>query len=772
MLDALEPLGKPATAEGPDEADRRTSSSTTGSTCSSPTPTTAGHALAARERHRSGRRAREGRRGVPDGRRADRGRASDEPGEEQGGRGEEAPLLPRRPHLRDVEGAATRPRRIYAQHPRARPDRRHRVQRPRGAPQGARQARGARRDAPPAQRDARERTASAPGRSTRSGTSTCGELDDKDQGSSPSPRRSPRSRSSDDYAADLERAAGSDMKIWSEALQILSQATHPARRCRPRPKLALFNRLGRWYSEKIARPDLGLPCFQVVLGARPRERGGAGGALAASTAAPSSGRSSARSCSRAPTAPRPPRRRATSAPRPPSSFETRLSERGPRARPLRADLQPRTRGTRRTCEALLSDLPARSRITPGYAKILERRAEALQRRGSGRDDLQDRRALRGPARRPRRGDAPLRGGARARSGRASRRCEGLDRIYNRAGSYKELLENLGATDRRQRDAAPEDQPLRAASPASTTRSSSTTRRPPRPSRRSSRSTAPTRARSPRLVRHYRALDRWEDVVPLYEKHLGIVSEDKRREELLLAMGRVLLDQIGSPERARKAVREGARDRSEPRAARSESLAHVRAATGDAVAALERDRVARGERRRTPRAGADLWIRAAKMLEEKRRSGRRHRALQEGPRRPAAERGRVLGAARGLPRPRRRDERRRADRARRPRPPRATSPKAASYGEMAQLLRERLKDDGRAGGGRDEGGRPRSDERAGPHDLGRPRLRGGPLPRGGEALRARSRAGVDVLPKEQGLGCSSATSTRSARAARPARRSAR
>src|SRR4029079_6436240 len=54
-----------------------------------------------------------------------------------------------------------------------------------------------------------------------------------------------------------------------------------------------------------------------------------------------------------------------------------------------------------------------------------------------------------------------------------------------------------------------------------------------------------------LIRHYRVLDRWEDVVNLYEKKLRIVTDDKRRVELLLAEGRVMVEQIGSPERARK-----------------------------------------------------------------------------------------------------------------------------------------------------------------------------------------------------------------------------
>src|SRR6185436_3979134 len=94
------------------------------------------------------------------------------------------------------------------------------------------------------------------------------ELDDKEQAVFAFAKALAQETQNDSYAIDLERAAGSDMKRWAEALQELSQVTtHP--KMPAEAKISLFIRLGVWYSEKIARPDLGLPCFQAVLSVDP-----------------------------------------------------------------------------------------------------------------------------------------------------------------------------------------------------------------------------------------------------------------------------------------------------------------------------------------------------------------------------------------------------------------------------------------------------------------------------------------------------------------------
>ncbi|MBI2391105.1 MAG: tetratricopeptide repeat protein [Deltaproteobacteria bacterium] len=117
-----------------------------------------------------------------------------------------------------------------------------------------------------------------------------------------------------------------------------------------------------------------------------------------------------------------------------------------------------------------------------------------------------------------------------------------------------------------------------------------------------------------LGRHYRALDRWEDVDSLYERHLKVVEDPARRVEILLARSRVLQEQIGSPERAMTALEKVLEINPEHRGA-LEALAHLRETAGDAssaVAAFE----ALAAKASTPEAKAEQYVRAAKLLESR------------------------------------------------------------------------------------------------------------------------------------------------------------
>src|SRR5262249_26953962 len=115
-----------------------------------------------------------------------------------------------------------------------------------------------------------------------------------------------------------------------------------------------------------------------------------------------------------------------------------------------------------------------------------------------------------------------------------------------------------------------------------------------------------------LGRHYRALDRWEDVVSLTDKHLKVIEDSNRRVEVLLARGRVLSEQIGSPERALQAFEKVLEINSE-HAGALEALARLRETSGDAnsaVAAVE----ALAAKASSNEARAELYVRAAKLLE--------------------------------------------------------------------------------------------------------------------------------------------------------------
>jgi tetratricopeptide (TPR) repeat protein len=514
----------------------------------------------------------------------------------------------------------------------------------------------------------------------------CRELDDKEQGVFAFAQALAQDVASDEYALDLERAAGQDMKLWAESLQILSEVTtHP--RMPAEAKIVLFTRLGRWYSEKIARPDLGLPCFQAVLSVDPAHESALDGVTEVYRRAQQWQELGQVLLSRADRAATPDQARNLRA-EAAELLETRLSDQG-RARDLYEQIFKEDPGNTKATEAL-ARIYQRIEDWSGYAKILERRAEAL--RGEERLDAICRIAelhedqLNDLSEATRRYEAAL-----ALDPRHLTALKGLDRIYNRTGKYEELLTNLdqqvaiAVTPRQkinlhERIAGIQDEQFLDHAKAAASLEAIL-------QIESAHENALTS-----LARHYRALDRWEDVVGLYDKHLKIITDDKRRVEVLLAMGRVLVDQVGSPERARLAY-EKVLEIDPQHGGALESLASVRAATGDAAAALSAVE-SLAAKATTPDSKADLWLRAAKILEDKGdRDGAIERykaALDAQPGHPVAStalraaylgRGDATSAVELI--------------ARQIDGVEGALAKARLYGEMAELLRTKLKDDARA-----------------------------------------------------------------------------
>ncbi len=411
-----------------------------------------------------------------------------------------------------------------------------------------------------------------------------------------------------DYARDLEKAAGGDMKVWAEALQILSTAT-TSKDLSTESKIALFTVLGRWYSEKIARPDMGVPCFQAVLNASPGHDGAMEGLAqvyrraqqwqelcqvlqtrADHAKAPEHGRNI----------------RVEAA----EVLETKLDD-PKRARDLFEHVFEEDPSNDKAVEAL-GRIYRRLEDWGGYAKILERRvealggaarAEALQKIGelyeNQLDDL---------AEATRRYEAAVELDPRSLAA-----LRGLDRVYNRTGRYKDLIgtieQQIGlvGTPRQtmnlyQRLAKIHDEQFLDHQKAAAAYEAIL------------QIDAAHEETLTALMRHYRALERWEDVASLYERLLRIVTDDKRRIDLLLAHGRVLLEQLNSPERASKAY-EKVIEIDPQHGGALESLAHVRAASGDALAALSAIE-SLAHKATTPDSRADLWMRAAKLLDDK------------------------------------------------------------------------------------------------------------------------------------------------------------
>ena len=195
-----------------------------------------------------------------------------------------------------------------------------------------------------------------------------------------------------------------------------------------------------------------------------------------------------------------------------------------------------------------------------------------------------------------------------------------------------------------------------------------------------------------LTRHYRSLDRWEEVAALYERQIKLVADAERRLPLVLALARVLAEQVGSPERATHAY-EMVLEIQPEHAGALEALAKLRESSGDADAALTAiDALA--EKATTPEARAEQQLRAARLLEARgNRDGaieRYKRALDANPadvsiatalRGAYVARGDINAALKLLDREIQQTEGERA--------------KAKLAGEMAKLAYLELKDDRRA-----------------------------------------------------------------------------
>ncbi len=453
---------------------------------------------------------------------------------------------------------------------------------------------------------------SSPSHSARSralhkiGQLYAGPLDDKEQAAFAFAQALAQDVQNDDYANDLERTAGSDMNLWAEAMRSLHEvSTHE--RMPQETRVALFMRLGGWYIEKINRPDLGLPCFETVLTHEPAHEGALQGMTDVYRKAQQWHELVGMLITRSEGAVTPQRTRdlRTEAA---EILEIRIND-VRAARDLYEATLAEDPGHEKTVTAL-ARIYERNGDWSGYAKVLARQAEALT--GSPRaetlvrigeiheDHLNDLR------------EAQLRFEAALELDQGCvNAVRGLDRLLSRAGRYPELLLNLekqvslSATPRQkiallERITGIHDEEFLDHSSAAETLE------------RILLLDVNHEGSLTALMRHYRSLDRWDDVSALYDRTLKLATEPARRIQLLLAHGSVLLERIGSPERARRAY-EVVLELAPNHIAALDALAHVRAASGDAMAALTAVE-SLAEKATSPEARAEQWLRAGKILE--------------------------------------------------------------------------------------------------------------------------------------------------------------
>ncbi len=408
----------------------------------------------------------------------------------------------------------------------------------------------------------------------------------------------------DEYASEIERVAGTSEQLWATALANVGESS--ADLSLPQDKrMQMLLKAGVWYLHRISRPDLALPCLQGVLAAEPANEAALENITTIYRKAQQWQELGQLLTHRADAAATPERARdlRTEAA---EILEQRLGD---------------TAGARAVYELVLSEDPSHERAGDALARILEKQGDfdvlvqllkarldaqpaddairSLCRIGEIYDDR-----INDPDEATKMYNAALQ-----RDPTSLDALRGLERVYTKTNKYKELIENLetqvrlSATPKQrigllERIASVQEEEFldhKAAASAL---------------ERALEADAGRVQAMSNLVRHYKVMEQWEDASKLYERQLELVDATAERISLGMAWGRLLADQIGSPERAVHAYEIVLEEDSE-HAGALEALAKLREATGDADQALEA-MIHLAEQAESPGARAEQYMRAAAL----------------------------------------------------------------------------------------------------------------------------------------------------------------
>ena len=432
------------------------------------------------------------------------------------------------------------------------------------------------------------------------------ELGDPDQGILAYTRALCETPGVREYADEVERLAEGKAQLWNEVLGTITEGSkHESLSSTERNTLLAC--AGRWYDQKLARADLGLLAFQQILTTDPASEEANEGLATIYRKAQQWPELVSILVARAGVAGSSPRGRdmRTEAA---EIFEQKLND-SPRAKEIYAQVLAEDPGHTKAGDGM-ARIAERTGDFKSLVGILERRAEARRGREKAdsllkvaevyEDHLED---LGAATRRYEEVLAIEPGDLQA--------LKGLDRIFNRTGKYRELLDNLerqiaiAATPRQkinifERMAGLHDEEFLDHTKAAECLEQILAIDPAND------------AALTKLPRHYRALSRWELLDKLYEKHGNVTSDEARRVELTMQRARVLAENIGSPERATR-VYEQVLEMHPGHAGALEALARLRELSGDAHAALSAIEALAGKAT-TPEARAEQWMRAARLLE--------------------------------------------------------------------------------------------------------------------------------------------------------------
>ncbi len=408
------------------------------------------------------------------------------------------------------------------------------------------------------------------------------------------------------YADEIERLAGTDVESWTEVTTTCAATT--TENIPSELKVPLFLRLGRWYTDRLSRPDLGVACFQAILAVDPSHEGALLGLTSVYQKAQQWAELAQTLLRRALLGVAPSASRSLTA-EAADLFATKLGDPN-RARELYQQVLTDDPTHKAACGGLERILEEASDY-PALVRVLEGRAESL--RGDGRQQVLARIAevydvsLNDLAEATRRYEAMLEDDPTS-----SLALKGLDGIYTRQGRYKDLVEVLNreiqvAVTPRQRITLYQ-------------RLASVYEEEYLDHKLAAEACEEILELDPdhdetldALARHYRSLERWDELAKTYERHLRAVREDDRKIELGLALGKVLAEQIGSPNRAANAY-ETVLELAPANASALEALAKLRAGTGESNLALQAIE-ALAAQANTPEAKAEQWMRAARLAEQ-------------------------------------------------------------------------------------------------------------------------------------------------------------
>lgn len=411
----------------------------------------------------------------------------------------------------------------------------------------------------------------------------------------------------DARAAEIERLASRGTHAWADIMQSCMDRAHTE--MPDTAKHALLLQMATWYHERISRPDLALPCYNAVLAAAPGNERALSGltALYRKTHQWSELSATLLMHAEAPGTPLPKARdlRTEAA----EILEMRLSAVGA-ARDLyeRVIVQDPTHDR---AGAALARLYEHASQFDKLAELLEERAR--NQTGSGKlaslyklGETEELRLLL-PEKAIARYQAIL-----AEDPNHLDALQALDRCFSQTGRFRDLVQNL------------EEQIARAATPRHKMqlweRVASVWDEEFLDHARAAEAWENVLDLDPEhdaaltnLARQYRLLERWNDVVVIYDRHLELlVADEERWLEKSLALGRVLAEGLGVHDRA-VAVYESVLERHPENTEALEALAKVRLGTGntdDAVRAIEQ----LAKNAETPEERAEHYIRAAQAFE--------------------------------------------------------------------------------------------------------------------------------------------------------------